>query len=110
MFTCAGSQLSDASAHAMARRVVLKGDLPIGVCRSSVDAWVYPHLFNLDKQVGVRARVCGRGVRGGCGEGVRGAGCAGGAGVCAGEAVREGVRARVCGERGRCVGGWVRLR
>lgn len=33
-------QLAAASAHAATRRVVLKGDLPIGVDKRSVDAWV----------------------------------------------------------------------
>ncbi|MFI3296681.1 MAG: 4-alpha-glucanotransferase [bacterium] len=32
--------------------VVLKGDLPIGISARSVDAWVNPQLFNLDKQAG----------------------------------------------------------
>ena len=32
--------------------VVLKGDLPIGVDRESVDAWAAPHLFKMDAQTG----------------------------------------------------------
>ncbi len=32
--------------------VVLKGDIPIGIYRNSVDAWRLPHLFNMDTQAG----------------------------------------------------------
>ena len=32
--------------------VLIKGDLPIGVGRNSVDVWVAPHLFHLDKEAG----------------------------------------------------------
>lgn len=32
--------------------VILKGDLPIGICRDSVDAWTEPHYFNMDCQTG----------------------------------------------------------
>jgi len=45
-------QLSDVCAHAHAHGVVLKGDLPIGISRTSVDAWVAPHLFHMDSQAG----------------------------------------------------------
>jgi len=45
-------QLSDAHAYAHDNGVVLKGDIPIGVNRSSVDTWVNPELFNLDRQAG----------------------------------------------------------
>ena len=45
-------QLSETSAYAREKGVVLKGDLPIGIYRNSVDAWMYPHLFNMDKQAG----------------------------------------------------------
>ncbi|HMU04072.1 MAG TPA: 4-alpha-glucanotransferase, partial [Saprospiraceae bacterium] len=33
-------------------RVVLKGDLPIGIYRYSCDAWVAPELYNMDEQAG----------------------------------------------------------
>ncbi len=46
------SQLSEAAAHLHQRGVALKGDLPIGVDRESVDAWSAPHLFNMDSQAG----------------------------------------------------------
>ena len=45
-------QMSAAAAYARAHRVVLKGDLPIGICRYSVDAWVEPRLYNMDCQTG----------------------------------------------------------
>ncbi|MES2981105.1 MAG: 4-alpha-glucanotransferase [Verrucomicrobiota bacterium] len=45
-------QLTDAVAHLHAKGVALKGDLPIGVDKESVDAWVAPRLFNMDTQTG----------------------------------------------------------
>ena len=45
-------QLRDAVAYAHRHGVVLKGDLPIGVSRTSADAWTFPTLFNLDSQAG----------------------------------------------------------
>lgn len=42
------------AAHEIARRagVILKGDIPIGICRDSVDAETYPALFHMDGQAG----------------------------------------------------------
>ena len=45
-------QLREAVAYARARGVVLKGDLPIGIYRHSVDAWTQPELYHLDQQAG----------------------------------------------------------
>ncbi|MCU0794727.1 MAG: 4-alpha-glucanotransferase [Akkermansiaceae bacterium] len=45
-------QLADAVAHLHARGLALKGDLPIGIDRQSVDAWSLPHLFKMDAQAG----------------------------------------------------------
>lgn len=45
-------QLTDAVDHLHSVGVALKGDLPIGVDRDSVDAWVAPHLFRMDTQAG----------------------------------------------------------
>jgi 4-alpha-glucanotransferase len=45
-------QLADAVAHLRSVGVALKGDLPIGVDRDSVDAWVAPHLFKMNAQAG----------------------------------------------------------
>ena len=46
------AQLKEAVAYAHARGVALKGDLPIGISRTSVDAWVYPELYHMDSQAG----------------------------------------------------------
>lgn len=45
-------QLSDAVLHLHAKGLALKGDLPIGINRQSVDAWSAPHLFKMDAQAG----------------------------------------------------------
>ncbi len=45
-------QLSRAVKYAHEKGVFLKGDLPIGVGRDSVDAATYPNLFNLDSSAG----------------------------------------------------------
>ena len=45
-------QLKEAVAYAHIHGVALKGDLPIGVSRTSVDAWQHPQLFHLDSQAG----------------------------------------------------------
>ena len=46
------AQLSQVCSYARSHGVVLKGDLPIGISRTSVDAWVHPELFHLDSQAG----------------------------------------------------------
>ena len=38
--------------YAHSKGVVLKGDLPIGVSRTSADAWQFSKLFNMDSQAG----------------------------------------------------------
>ncbi|HVJ46614.1 MAG TPA: 4-alpha-glucanotransferase [Luteolibacter sp.] len=45
-------QLSDAVAHLHSKGVALKGDLPIGIDRESVDAWSAPHLYHMEAQTG----------------------------------------------------------
>jgi 4-alpha-glucanotransferase len=45
-------QLSEAAVYAHEHGVVLKGDIPIGVNRNSVDTWVSPELFNMHMQAG----------------------------------------------------------
>jgi 4-alpha-glucanotransferase len=45
-------QLVDVKNYAHAHAVVLKGDIPIGVSRLSVEAWSESSLFNMDVQVG----------------------------------------------------------
>ena len=46
------AQLSAAHSYAKSRRVVLKGDIPIGISRDGVEAWVEPRYFNLNGQAG----------------------------------------------------------
>ncbi len=46
------TQLKAAADYARKKGVVLKGDLPIGVNRDSVDTHKYPQFFNLDSQTG----------------------------------------------------------
>lgn len=45
-------QLLDASNYARRNQVILKGDIPIGISRTSVEAWTEPHYFNMDGQAG----------------------------------------------------------
>ena len=45
-------QLAAASKHARKQGVVLKGDIPIGISRNSVEAWTEPYYFNLNGQAG----------------------------------------------------------
>lgn len=45
-------QLKEATQYARSKGIVLKGDIPIGIYRNSVDAWRYPQLFNMDAQSG----------------------------------------------------------
>ncbi len=45
-------QLLGAADYARSKGVVLKGDIPIGVYRNSVDAWLNSHLFHMDCQAG----------------------------------------------------------
>ena len=45
-------QLREVRDYAHSRGVVLKGDIPIGISRTSVDAWAYPELFNMDSSAG----------------------------------------------------------
>lgn len=49
---CLDAQLKDAVEYAHSKGIAIKGDLPIGISRTSVDAWQYPRLFNLDSQAG----------------------------------------------------------
>ncbi len=46
------TQLSDAALYAARKGVILKGDIPIGISRTSVEAWAEPHYFNMDGQAG----------------------------------------------------------
>ncbi len=46
------TQLLKATNYARSKGVALKGDIPIGISRTSVDAWIYPELFNMSSQAG----------------------------------------------------------
>jgi len=45
-------QMHDAHNYARQHRVILKGDIPIGISRDGVEAWVEPKYFNLNGQAG----------------------------------------------------------
>lgn len=45
-------QMVEAKEYAHEHGVALKGDIPIGISRNSVEAWQYPHLFNFSQQAG----------------------------------------------------------
>ena len=46
------AQMREAHSYARAHRVILKGDIPIGISRDGVEAWVEPKYFNLNGQAG----------------------------------------------------------
>ncbi|MCI9607196.1 MAG: 4-alpha-glucanotransferase [Muribaculaceae bacterium] len=48
----ADRQLRKVRSHCHSIGVALKGDIPIGISRTSVDAWLHPELFNLDASAG----------------------------------------------------------
>lgn len=45
-------QLSEVQEYAHKKGVALKGDIPIGINRDSIDAWTTGYLFNMDTQTG----------------------------------------------------------
>ena len=45
-------QLLEVSKFARSKNVILKGDIPIGISRCSVEAWIEPHYFNMSGQAG----------------------------------------------------------
>lgn len=45
-------QMRSTHEHARSHRVILKGDIPIGISRDGVEAWVEPRYFNLNGQAG----------------------------------------------------------
>ncbi|MDR1381233.1 MAG: 4-alpha-glucanotransferase [Tannerella sp.] len=46
------TQFEAIAAYARENRVVLKGDIPIGINRKSVEAWTEPEYFNMQQQTG----------------------------------------------------------
>ncbi len=45
-------QMREAHEYARSKNVILKGDIPIGISRDGVEAWVEPKYFNLNGQAG----------------------------------------------------------
>ena len=45
-------QMRSAHAYARAHHIILKGDIPIGISRDGVEAWIEPKYFNLNGQAG----------------------------------------------------------
>lgn len=45
-------QMREVRDYAHQNNVAIKGDIPIGISRTSVDAWISPRLFNMDCQAG----------------------------------------------------------
>jgi 4-alpha-glucanotransferase len=45
-------QLKGAIEYAHSKGIAIKGDIPIGVSKTSVETWQFPSLFNLDSQAG----------------------------------------------------------
>ncbi len=48
----AHKQLLGAADYARSKGIVLKGDIPIGIYRNSVDAWLNPDLYHMECQAG----------------------------------------------------------
>ncbi|MBO5252175.1 MAG: 4-alpha-glucanotransferase [Bacteroidaceae bacterium] len=45
-------QLLEAGNYARQKGIILKGDIPIGISRNSVEAWIEPYYFNMNGQAG----------------------------------------------------------
>lgn len=45
-------QLKEAKEYADSKKIIFKGDIPIGISPNSVEAWAEPHLFNMNAQAG----------------------------------------------------------
>ena len=45
-------QLLDAGNYAREKGIIFKGDIPIGISRNSVEAWIEPYYFNMNGQSG----------------------------------------------------------
>ena len=54
------TQLKAAADYARSKGIVLKGDLPIGVCRDSVETRQHPELFNMESTAGAPPDVFSR--------------------------------------------------
>jgi 4-alpha-glucanotransferase len=57
-------QFKDVKAHAVAKKVLIKGDLPILVSRDSADVWAHPEFFKLEFAAGAPPDMyCAKGQR-----------------------------------------------
>lgn len=45
-------QLKAANEYAHKNGIIIKGDIPIGICKNSVDVWMDPALFKINEQAG----------------------------------------------------------
>jgi len=45
-------QLKDAADYCHSKGIFLKGDIPVGIMKHSVDAWAHPELYHMDMQTG----------------------------------------------------------
>ena len=45
-------QLADAAAYARGNGIILKGDIPIGVAKGSVETWLHPQWFHMNRSAG----------------------------------------------------------
>ncbi|MBA2248936.1 MAG: 4-alpha-glucanotransferase [Chitinophagaceae bacterium] len=45
-------QLNEAVVYAHKKKIIIKGDIPIGIYRYGCDAWMNPELYNMDEQAG----------------------------------------------------------
>lgn len=45
-------QLTEVTQYAHHNGIIVKGDIPIGIYRNSVDAWIEPSLYNMNEQAG----------------------------------------------------------
>ena len=45
-------QLTEVKEYAYSKEIVLKGDIPIGISKTSIEAWTQPELFNCEYQTG----------------------------------------------------------
>ncbi len=46
------NQMQEVADYARSQGVIIKGDVPIGIFRNSVDSWIAPHLYYMGSQAG----------------------------------------------------------
>lgn len=50
-------QLRKVSEYAHSKGIILKGDIPVGVCRDSAETWQHPEIFDMETQMGTPPSV-----------------------------------------------------